>query len=342
MNDRHDSEDRLPAPDEAPRRNPDEAGESAAPTQWSEEESGAREARESRRESGSEPRESADSEQETTGKAPAPAAQPGHGEGAPAEPQPAKQDRPGVPRTAIIVALVVVAALLGWGAYEHWRQNSDAAQTQARTTQFIPTVRTVIAKREDQPIETLLPGQTEAFQIANIFARATGYISDREVDIGNRVKKGDLLVHIAAPDLDQQLAQAVAQLGQVEAALNQAQAQVTQATANLSLQKTNLQRTNDLTQRGFETVQNQQTQQTTVQSNQSALETATAGVKVAEANVRAQQASVDRLRALAQFEDVVAPFDGVVTARNVEVGDLLNADAGSGTPMFARWSGHDT
>jgi HlyD family secretion protein len=126
----------------------------------------------------------------------------------------------------------------------------------------------------------------------------------------------------------------VAQLGQVEAALSQAQAQVTQATANLTLQTTNLKRTNDLTQRGFETVQNQQTQQTTVQSNQSALETATAGVKVAEANVRAQRASVDRLRALAAFEDVVAPFDGVVTARNVEVGDLVNADSGSGAPMF--------
>jgi HlyD family secretion protein len=335
MSDRHDSpEDRSPAPDEAIRLPapeetlrlpaPDDAGDAAPPTQWSEEDA-ARVARESLKESGSEPKE-----QGTTAKRPP--ARPGEREGAKSDT--AKADAPRVPRTAIHVTLAVVAALLGWGAYEHWRQNSDAAQTQNRTTHFIPTVRTVIAKREDQPIETLLPGQTEAFQIANIFARATGYISDREVDIGNRVKKGDLLVHIAAPDLDQQLAQAVAQLGQVEAALNQAQAQVTQATANLSLQKTNLQRTNDLTQRGFETVQNQQTQQTTVQSNQSALETAIAGVKVAEANVRAQQASVDRLRALAQFEDVVAPFDGVVTARNVEVGDLLNADAGSGTPMF--------
>jgi hypothetical protein len=109
-------------------------------------------------------------EAETTGKPPAPAAQPGHGEGAP-ESEPGKHDSPRVPRTAIFVALVVVAALLAWGAYEHWRQNSQAAQTQAQTTRFIPTVRTVIAKREDQPIETLLPGQTEAFQIASMLAR---------------------------------------------------------------------------------------------------------------------------------------------------------------------------
>jgi HlyD family secretion protein len=334
MNDRtYDPENRLPAPDEVLRLPaPDDAREAASPPQWAD--SGDRERMEARQRTGSRARESAEGEQETTGKAPAPAARRGHGEAAQTESEPAKEDAPGVPRTAIIVALVVIVALLGWGAFEHWRQNSQAAQTQNRTTQFIPTVRTVIAKREDQPIETLLPGQTEAFQIANIYARATGYISERSVDIGSRVKKGDLLVHIAAPDLDQQLAQAVAQLGQVEAALNQAQAQVTQATANLSLQTTNLKRANDLTQRGFETVQNQQTQQTTVQSNQSALETATAGVKVAEANVRAQRASVDRLRALAAFEDVVAPFDGVVTARNVEVGDLVNADAGSGAPMF--------
>jgi HlyD family secretion protein len=335
MNDRHDKpEDRPPAPDEAPRRNPDEAGESAPPTQWSEEDHGEREAQESRQESGSKSRAFVEREQQTTGRSHVPAAQPGLGEAARAESGTAKPDAPDVPRTAIFVVIAVVAALLAWGAYEHWRQNSDAAQTQARTTQFIPTVRTVVAKREDQPIETLLPGQTEAFQIANIFARATGYISDRSVDIGSRVKKGDLLVHIAAPDLDQQLAQAVAQLGQVDAALSQAEAQVTQAKANLALQTTNLQRTNTLTQEGFATVQNQQTQQTTVQSQQATLETSQAGVKVAEANVRAEQASVDRLRALAAFENVVAPFDGVVTARNVEVGDLVNADAGSGAPMF--------
>ncbi|HEY1944686.1 MAG TPA: efflux RND transporter periplasmic adaptor subunit [Roseiarcus sp.] len=239
-----------------------------------------------------------------------------------------------MPWVAIVVALVVVAALLGWGAYGHWREKRQAAQTQQDTAQFVPTVRVAPAKREDDPVKLVLPGQTEAFQTANIFARATGYISDRRVDIGSRVKKGDLLVRIAAPDLDQQLAQAKAQLAQVQAALQQAQAQVTQAQASLNLQSTNLERTNSLTQRGFETVQNQQTQQTTVQSQQAGLATAQAGVKVGEANVKAQQATVDRLQALTAFENVVAPFDGVVTARNVEVGDLVNADMGSGTPMF--------
>jgi RND family efflux transporter MFP subunit len=239
-----------------------------------------------------------------------------------------------VPWTAIVLAMLGVVALLAWGAYAHWRENSEAAQTQQRTTNFVPTVRTVVAKREDNPFALVLPGQTEAFETANIFARATGYISERRVDIGSRVKRGDLLAHITAPDLDQQLAQAEAQLGQVQAAQAEADAQVAQAKANLALQTTNLQRTSTLTQQGYATVQNQQTQQTTVQSDQASLATAEAGVKVAAANVRAQQATVDRLRALASFENVEAPFDGVITVRNIEVGDLVNADAGSGSPMF--------
>jgi HlyD family secretion protein len=241
---------------------------------------------------------------------------------------------PGVPFKTLGLTALIALALLAWGAYAHWRRNSQAEQTQQETTQSIPKVRVATAKREDAPMETVLPGQTEAFQIANIYGRATGYISERRVDIGSRVKKGDLLVHIAAPDLDAQVAQAVAQLGQVNAALAQAEAQVTQAEANLTLQQTNLSRANTLTRQGFETVQNQQTQQTTVQSQQAALDTARAGIKLAQANVKAQQATVDRLKSLASFEDVVAPFDGVITARNVEVGDLINADTGTGAPLF--------
>jgi HlyD family secretion protein len=246
----------------------------------------------------------------------------------------AEEDSPGFPRMAIAAAFVVVAALLVWGGYTHWRTNSQAEKTQADATDTIPTVRVATAKREDSAIETILPGQTEAFQTANLYARATGYIAERKVDIGSRVKKGDLLVRIAAPDLDQQLAQAEAQLGQAKASVVQANAQVTQADANLKLQSTNLERTTTLTRQGFETAQNEQTQQTTVHSQQASLETANAGVAVAEANLRAQQATVDRLRALAAFEKVVAPFDGVVTARNVEVGDLVNANSGSGAAMF--------
>ena len=210
MNDRHDHADT--SPDEARRRHRDEA-EAAPPTQWSED-AGTRKAPELQRDRRSDVRSSPRAGNGAAGTGPWRSRR-GRFRGP-------EEDAPGVPWKAILVAIAFVAALLAWGVYEHWRQNSQAAQTQARTTQFVPTVRTVVAKREDGPIETFLPGQSEAFQTANIFARATGYIAERRVDIGSRVKKGDLLVHIAAPDLDEQAAQAVAQLGQVEAALNQA------------------------------------------------------------------------------------------------------------------------
>jgi RND family efflux transporter MFP subunit len=192
----------------------------------------------------------------------------------------------------------------------------------------------VTSKLLAEPVETTLPGETFAFDRANLFARATGYIAERKVDIGSIVKQGDVLARIASPDLDRQLEQAVAQLGQVQAALGQAHAQVSLAEANLKLGNLTFARSDDLLKKGFDTYQNHDNQQANVSTQQANVENARAGVKVAEANIEAQQATVNRLRTLAEFESVRAPFDGVVTVRNVDVGDLVNADTGGGTPMF--------
>ena len=144
-------------------------------------------------------------------------------------------DRPSMPAAWIFVAAgIVLLALLAWGIYGHWKTSQAAADFQEQEASMVPSVRVVEAKSEAGPIDVTLPGETQPFTVSNIFARATGYIAERHVDIGSRVKTGDLLVHIAAPDLDQQLAQAIAQLGQVKAALLQAQANVTQAEANLN------------------------------------------------------------------------------------------------------------
>jgi RND family efflux transporter MFP subunit len=239
------------------------------------------------------------------------------------------------PKSVLVVAVLVVLGLLAWGGYEHWRSYSASAETTSETVDHVVDVQTTQAKRLDTFLTLDLPGQTEAFDTATIFPRATGYISKRRVDIGTRVKKDDLLVHIAAPDLDQQLAQAEAQMGQTRAALVQAQAQVAQAEANLNLAKVTFARTNRLTQQGYETQQNDDTQHANTQTQQANLDAANAGVKVADANVQAQQATIDRLKALTAFEDVVAPFDGVITARNVDIGDLVNADSTTASPMFA-------
>ncbi len=237
-------------------------------------------------------------------------------------------------RWVFVGAAFLILCLLAWGTYGHWKQRSAANDTQDQAASMVPSVRVVAAQSQDAPVDLTLPGETQPFDSANIYARATGYISERKVDIGSRVRAGDLLVHIAAPDLDQQLAQANAQLGQVKAALLQAQSNVTQSEANLNLAKVNLGRAAALVGQGFETLQNRD-QLVANQTSQSAnLDAAKAGVKVADANVEAQQAAIDRLKALTSFEDVKAPFDGVVTVRNVDLGDLVNADSSTGTPMF--------
>ncbi len=244
-------------------------------------------------------------------------------------------DPPPMPRKRVFfLAILVVASLLAYGGYEHFETYEEATNTQHEAADFVPEVQTITAKADMEPVSLSLPGQTEPFDTATIYPRATGYIAERRVDIGSRVKKGDLLIQIAAPDLDQQLAQSRGQLAQTQAAQSQAQASLDQAKANLNLANVTFKRTNKLTQQGYETVQNNDNQQTQVASQQAAVETAQAGIKVAAANVQAQQATVDRLVALAAFEQVRAPFDGIVTTRSTDVGDLVNADAMSGTPLF--------
>ncbi len=230
--------------------------------------------------------------------------------------------------------LLGVAALLGYGGYKHWALDADASQTQRETIDFVPTVRTIVAEADGKPTKLTLPGGTAAFDNASLYPRATGYISERRVDIGSRVKKGDLLLRIAAPDLDRQLDQARAQLKQVQATMTQAQATLDQAKAGASLADLNYKRSKDLVQRGYETVQNNDTQQTNVATQQASLGTANAGIKVAAANEQAQQATVDRLVTLTQFEEVRAPFEGIIVTRGVDTGDLVNADSKTGVPLL--------
>ena len=238
-------------------------------------------------------------------------------------------------KRAFAYVLVPVALLVGLGSYLHWRTYADAAETQKEQEDFVPQVRTTVAKRVDSPVQLTLPGQTEAFDVANLYPRATGYVAERRVDIGSRVRAGDLLLRIAAPDLDQQLAQAQAQLGQNQAAVLQAQAQVLSAEANTRLADITKYRETTLAGQGWETRQNADNATANLSVQTAGIANAKAGVAVALANVKAQQATVDRLVALTAFEQIKAPFDGVITARNVDTGDLLTQDSLGGNPMFS-------
>jgi HlyD family secretion protein len=233
-----------------------------------------------------------------------------------------------------LVAVVVLGAL-AWGAYGRWQQREAAIETQQAIADFVPEVRVAVAAAQDGPSILTLPGTVLPFDQARIFARATGYVAERHVDIGSRVAKGDLLLSIAAPDLDHQLSEAEARLVQMEGALEQARAAVEQAHSDATLADVTNTRTLRLATQGWESKQNADNTRLGLASKLAAVNNAEAGVRVAEASIRAQEATVRRLKQLTQFERVEAPFHGVITARNVDNGDLVKADDNSiGTPLF--------
>jgi RND family efflux transporter MFP subunit len=192
-----------------------------------------------------------------------------------------------------------------------------AAWTNAQT---VPTVRVVRPELGSGEQELILPGTVNAFVTGSLFARASGYITAWNRDIGAHVTKGEILATISAPDLDQQLEQAKGQLVQLQAAVVQAQ-------ANADLGRVTDQRTSQLVTEGWSSKQQGDTDHLNAASR-------AAAVSVAAANVVAQQAAVSRLEELTRFEEIKAPFDGVVTARNVDIGDLVNAGGNTGRALF--------
>ncbi len=230
--------------------------------------------------------------------------------------------------------LLVFLLVIGWGVYGHYARYTEAAATLRDLQNIVPKVRVTIAQRTGDSIKIELPGTTEAIESASVNARATGYVARRLVDIGTKVKAGQLLAVIESPELDQQLSQARSQLTQAEAALAQAKAAVNQAKANYDLASVTNARFSKLSDQGWATKQDADNWRLTAAARAADLETAKAAVNVAEANLEAQRAAEQRLEHLAAYEKVVAPFEGVITSRRVDVGDLVNADSASAPSLF--------
>lgn len=219
-----------------------------------------------------------------------------------------------------LAALLLVFGALGRGVWSHYEQRSQAVAEAQKRRDFVPTVRVEAVTESGSVIHVTWPGTTLAYAQANVYARATGYISTRNVDIGSKVRAGDALAIIAAPDLDQQLAQARAQLIQMQASVEQAK-----ATAELG--RVTSSRSSKLFTQDSVSKQQADNDRLTYASEK-------ASTAVAEANVVAQQAAVDRLVQLTDFERVTAPFDGTVTARFIDVGAFVQGDDVSGTFLF--------
>ena len=215
-----------------------------------------------------------------------------------------------------IVIVAIAALALALGILRGIEGRKHAAATLAETTreEAVPTVAVVHPQPRAPEQELVLPGNTLAYTSAPIYARTSGYLKAWYSDIGARVKKGDLLAEIETPELDQQLRQAREQLVQTQAAL-------AQAVANMELAKVTTGRSSVLVREGWTSQQQGDQDRLTYAAN-------IAAVSVARANLQAQQAQVDRMEQLTGFERVVAPFDGVITSRNTDIGHLINAGAG--------------
>lgn len=218
----------------------------------------------------------------------------------------------------VLAGVVLAVAVVVVGVDDRAKSMQEASRWS--DTQAVQAVRLVSPRAGPAFDDLELPGTVRAFTAGALYARASGYVTAWYKDIGALVKKGEVLADISAPDLDQQLAQGKALLIQLQAVVEQAQ-------ANSDLGKAVNLRTTQLVKQGWSSELKGDTDRYGAAST-------LAAVAVAKANLTAQQAAVQRLEELASFEKITAPFDSVVTQRNVDVGDLVTANGTSGKPLF--------
>ena len=202
-----------------------------------------------------------------------------------------------------VAAVVIAAAVVIIGITT--RKMADARLREWTEIQAVPVVAVAVPDNRGNRTSLDLPARLEAYSQAQIYSRVPGYLKEWTADIGAPVKAGQLLAEIDAPDLDQQIMQA--------------QAGVASATANANLSNLTLQRGQSLVQSGA--VSKQDIDQRSADfANKSGL-------------VKSAQANLDMLRVLEKYKRLVAPFDGLVTARSTDVGALISA-GGGGPPLF--------
>ena len=212
-----------------------------------------------------------------------------------------------------IIAFLAAIAIAAFGILQ--RRSHEAEVRQWTQEQAIPTVAVITPRAGATTQHLVLPGTVQAWFEAPIYARVNGYLKKWNFDYGAHVKKGDVLADIETPDLD-------AQLSASQAKLNSARAVVKVREAEEQFAQSTYQRWRD-SPKGVVSVQEQESKQADYNS-------AKAQLSSANAEAAADQGEVDRLLAMTNFKNITAPFDGIVTARETDVGTLINAGSGTG------------
>ncbi len=222
------------------------------------------------------------------------------------------------------LGLLVLIAVAFFAGYIPRLRRETQIQTEARDQiDALPRVNVVAVTRSGATSKLELPGNIQAVTEAPILARADGYIKTRLADIGDHVKAGQLVAEIEAPELDQQVSQARANLQQAQAALDQANANYDQGKANKELAGVTARRWSNLASKGVVSRQENDQYQAQYLAQVASLQALEKAIAAARSNVTSVQANLSRLEELQGYKLVRAPFDGVITLRNVDVGTLI-------------------
>lgn len=268
-----------------------------------------------------------------------PVREPGDTAGKPGQPPPRRSSRT-KPIIAGILLVAGFAALLAMALRPRQQRERDINEAARRAGQA-PVV--LVAKAALLPArgDLVLPGSMQAITETPIFARSEGYVRQRLVDIGDAVRKGQLLAVIEAPELDKQVQQAQATLARAESATEQSKASLSQTETQLKLAEVTAQRWNTLFNKRVVSRQEVDEKQAAFEARRADFAAARANVSAAESAVAAYRADLQRLMDLKGFQELRAPFGGIITERNTEVGALIRGGASEGRELF-RLAQNDT
>ncbi len=233
-----------------------------------------------------------------------------------------------------VLALLVAAAIAG-GTLPRLSRQKGLLAAAKEVTDRKPVVIATAAHLASGKDSIDLPGDLQAIVESPIFARADGFLRTRLVDIGDHVTAGQLMGEIETPELDQQILQARASLAQAQSALKELQADIALSHANLDLARATRERWDHLAEKGVVSRQEREEKQADYAVKEAQTERAEASLATANDTIHASEANVHRLDQMKAFARVTAPFAGIVTARNVDVGTLINAgNGGASREMF--------
>jgi RND family efflux transporter MFP subunit len=223
---------------------------------------------------------------------------------------------------AFVAVLILVGAFFAGYLPQASRQTALAKEVKEDTV-ALPPVNVTVVEQASGKSQLVLPGNIQAVTEAPVLARASGYIKTRYADIGDRVKEGQLLAEIEAPELDQQVRQAKASEDQTNSTLEQAEANLQQGKTNRDIARLTWERWNALIAKGAVARQDVDTYKAQFDASESNMQSLDKAVNVARNNISVAEANLGRLTEMQSYLKVRAPFAGVITLRNIDTGALV-------------------